>query len=547
MQTFSELKLSQGTLEAIAAMGYETPSPIQALSIPHFLAGRDLLAQARTGTGKTTAFGIPLIEATRVMPPASGASALVLVPTRELAIQVAEELGEIAKGSRVRVVAIYGGVGMGRQVEELRKPGTMVLVATPGRLLDHLRGGSARIEKTKLLVLDEADRMLDMGFLPDVERILKAVSPVRQTALFSATVPDPIRRLSQKFLRDPVPIRVETGEVSVPKAEQFKVYVEKANKSRALLALLKKETPDQVMVFTRTKHLAKRLAPALDRAGVPAVALQGNMSQSQRERAMQAFRDGTAKILVATDIAGRGIDVPETSHVVNFDLPDEPEAYVHRIGRTARMGRAGRAFTFVQSDEHHDLRTIERLTGVPMQPYDVGELPADLPPTPKHEPVGSNGQPIHNGGGRGGPRHGGHSGHGGRNQRHDGPGHHAKKAPRDDQQGGPRHPAPSEDHAQRSDRGDRFGGPGDAPRDGAPRAADPRYAPGHDPRQRPSGSRFGGRGGGSGGYGGGQGGGGQRGREQSMGSGSGTRLGDNYSSGRRSGGGGSGGRSGKRW
>jgi ATP-dependent RNA helicase RhlE len=537
MQSFSELKLSPGTLDAVTAMGYVTPSPIQALSIPHFLAGRDLLAQARTGTGKTAAFGIPLIEATRAMPPTSGASALVLVPTRELAIQVADELNDIAKGSRVRIVAVYGGVGMGRQIEELRKAGTMILVATPGRLLDHLRSGSARIEKTKLLVLDEADRMLDMGFLPDVERILKACAPVRQTAMFSATVPEPIRRLSQKFLKDPVPIRVETGEVSAPKAEQFKVYVEKANKSRALLALLKKESPDQVMVFTRTKHLAKRLAPALDRAGVPSVALQGNMSQGQRERAMQAFRDGTAKILVATDIAGRGIDVPETSHVVNFDLPDEPEAYVHRIGRTARMGRAGRAFTFVQSDEHHDLRTIERLTGVPMQPYDVGELPADLPPAPKGVPMGSNGQPIRDGG----FRHGGHSGHGGRNQRRDGPGHHAKKAPRSDQQGGPRHEGPSEHHAVRAARQDGF-----APRrDDAARAPDPRYAPGHDPKQG------GGRGGGFGQRRGGGGGGGRRddrgSREQSMGSGSGTRLGDNYSSGGSGGGRRGGGRSGRRW
>ncbi len=522
MQSFTELKLTPATLDAIAAMGYETPSPIQALSIPHFLAGRDLLAQARTGTGKTAAFGIPLLEATRAMPPTSGASALVLVPTRELAIQVADELNDIAKGSRVRIVAIYGGVGMGRQIDELRKAGTMILVATPGRLLDHLRSGSARIEKTKLLVLDEADRMLDMGFLPDVERILRAVAPIRQTAMFSATVPEPIRRLSQKFLRDPVPIRVETGEVSAPKAEQFKVYVEKANKSRALLALLKKESPDQVMVFTRTKHLAKRLAPALDRAGVPSVALQGNMSQGQRERAMQAFRDGTAKILVATDIAGRGIDVPETSHVVNFDLPDEPEAYVHRIGRTARMGRAGRAFTFVQSDEHHDLRIIERLTGVAMQAYDVGELPADLPPAPKQEPTGSNGQPFYQG------RNGGHSGHGGRNQRRDGPGHHAKKAPRSDQQGGPRHGAPSAHHAERSERRD----------DGAQRAPDPRYAAGHDPKQQGGGSRSGGRG--SGGPRGGPS------REQSMGGGSGTRLGDSYGSG--SGGGRrGGGRSGRRW
>ncbi len=543
MQSFSELKLSPSTMDALKAMGYETPSPIQALAIPHFLAGRDLLAQARTGTGKTAAFGIPLIEATRAMPPTSGASALVLVPTRELALQVTAELTELAKGTRIRVVAVYGGVGMGKQLSELRQAGTMILVATPGRLLDHLQQGSARIEKTKLLVLDEADRMLDMGFLRDVEKILRAVAPVRQTALFSATVPDEIRKLSQRFLKDPVPVKVETGELTTPLTEQFAVKVEKANKGRALLALLRKETPDQVMVFTRTKHLAKRLAPQLDKAGVRAVALQGNMSQSQRERAMDAFRSGEAKVLVATDIAGRGIDVPETSHVVNYDMPMEPEAYVHRIGRAGRMGRTGRAFTFVQSDEHHDLKVIERLTGVKMQPYDVGELPPELPTVPRGQPLGSNGQPVSQG--RGGHRHGGHSGHGGRNQRHDGPGHHAKKQPRSDQHGGDGPAQPAEHHVQRDDRaGPRHGGQ-HAPRrddrqdDGrASRAPDPRYAPGHDPKQG---------GGGRGGFGARRGGGGRRddrgSREASMGSGSGTRLGDSFSAGRK--GGRSGG--GRRW
>jgi superfamily II DNA/RNA helicase len=477
MQSFTELKLSPGTLDAIAAMGYETPSPIQAASIPHFLAGKDLLAQARTGTGKTAAFGIPLIEHARTLPERSGIVALVLVPTRELAMQVSAELTEIAKGTRIRVFYVFGGVGFGNQTRDLQNAGTAILVATPGRLLDHLKQGNARLDKVKTLILDEADRMLDMGFLPDVERILRSVPAQRQTGLFSATVPDPIRRLSQRFLKDPVSVRVETGEVSAPLAEQFKVNAEKSQKTRALLALLAKEKPDQVMVFTRTKHLAKRLAPTLERSGHKAVALQGNMSQGQRERAMAAFRSGEVKILVATDIAGRGIDVPETSHVVNYDLPDEPEAYVHRIGRTARMGRPGRAFTFVQSDQGHDLKVIERLTGVAMQGYDVGPLPAEPAAAPQNL----------------GPQ-GGHSSHrphhgGGRSS---GPGHHAKKAPtygqrRNDERGPPRHGG----SPRGPSRGPRYGGGSSGAgrssggSGGSAPARDDRYAGG----QRPESSR----------------------------------------------------------
>jgi ATP-dependent RNA helicase RhlE len=344
--------------------------------------------------------------------------------------------------------------------------GVDVLVATPGRLLDHLKQGTARLDKVKTLILDEADRMLDMGFLPDVERVLRAVPVQRQTGLFSATVPDTIRRLTQRFLKDPVSVRVETGEVSTPLAEQFKVNVEKSSKTRALLALLAKEKPEQVMVFTRTKHLAKRLAPALERSGLKAVALQGNMSQGQRERAMGAFRAGEAKILVATDIAGRGIDVPETSHVVNYDLPDEPEAYVHRIGRTGRMGRPGRAFTFVQGDQQHDLRVIERLTGVQMVAYDVGPLPAEPAAAPvNHGPQGP------------------HASH--RPYRPSGPGHHAKKAPtysqrRNDQ---PRGPPKHGGSPRGPSRGPRHGGSGGGGRSsggGAP-VRDDRYAGGQRP------------------------------------------------------------------
>ncbi|HLF15994.1 MAG TPA: DEAD/DEAH box helicase [Candidatus Thermoplasmatota archaeon] len=403
---FNELKISPGTLNAIAAMGYETPSPIQAQAIPVFLAGRDLLAQARTGTGKTAAFGIPLVEALRNHRNA-GILGLVLVPTRELAIQVSAELADLAKGAPIRIVTIYGGVGFGKQTEALRSGGTQLVVATPGRLLDLVGQGLAKLGNVKHLVLDEADRMLDMGFLPDMEKVLRLVPQQRQTGLFSATVPDPIRRLSSRFLKDPVSIRIETGATATPTAVQFKFHLEKSMKVRALLKVLADEKPEQAMIFTRTKHVAKRLARNLEAWGFPAVALQGNMSQNARERSMEAFRSGEAKLLVATDIASRGIDVVQVSHVINFDLPDEPEAYVHRIGRTARMGRTGRAFTFVQSDEQRDMRVIENLAGTRIQLLELGELPPE-PQAPK----GQSERPPN-------PGHG----------RRSGPGHHAKKQP----------------------------------------------------------------------------------------------------------------------
>ncbi|MHB8633706.1 MAG: DEAD/DEAH box helicase [Thermoplasmatota archaeon] len=378
MQNFAELKLAPGTQDAIASMGYETPSPVQALAIPPLLEGKDVLAQARTGTGKTAAFGIPIVDGLRASTVA-GVGALVLVPTRELALQVTEELARIAKGSRLKVISIYGGVGFGKQVDDLRSGGTQIVVATPGRLIDLLQQGVARLERVRILILDEADRMLDMGFLPDVERILRAVPAQRQTALFSATVPDPIRRIVTRFLRTPVNVQVEPGPTATPLCEQFKVAVAKENKTAALLAFLAQEKPERAIIFTRTKHLARRLAASLDGAGWRSVPLQGNMSQGQRERAMDAFRRGEARLLVATDVAGRGIDVPEVSHVFNYDLPDEPEAYVHRIGRTGRMGRAGRAITFVQPDQQRDLRDVERVAGSAMRgmpiPAEAGEGP----------------------------------------------------------------------------------------------------------------------------------------------------------------------------
>ncbi|HEV8359611.1 MAG TPA: DEAD/DEAH box helicase [Candidatus Thermoplasmatota archaeon] len=391
MQRFDQLPLSPSTLNAVAALGYETPTPVQAQAIAPMLQGQDLIAQARTGTGKTAAFGIPLVEAHLKARQARGVVALVLVPTRELAIQVAESITDLSKGSGLRVVTVYGGVGFNPQVEALRQPGAIALVATPGRLLDHLQQRTVRLDGVRTLILDEADRMLDMGFLPDVERVLRALPRERQTALFSATVPEPIKQLAKRFMRpDAAHVRVEAGPAATPLAEQFRIDVQKADKPRALAALLDREGPERAIVFTRTKHLARRLAQQLAKQGWEAVALQGNMSQSQRERAMGAFREGRAKVLVATDIASRGIDVVEISHVVNYDIPHEPDAYVHRIGRTARMGRTGRAFTFVQPDQAGELRDVERAAGARLQPFDVGPLPDHVPDGPAKPP-----QPFH--------------------------------------------------------------------------------------------------------------------------------------------------------
>ncbi|MBI4394088.1 MAG: DEAD/DEAH box helicase [Euryarchaeota archaeon] len=376
--TFEKLNLSPTTLNALAAMGFEDPTPVQGQSIPLLLAGRDLVAQARTGTGKTAAFGIPIIEH-HLKTRTNGVQALVLVPTRELAIQVTDELTLLAKGANLRILAVYGGVGFSGQADKLRRLESMVVVATPGRLLDHLKQRTINLERVQVLVLDEADRMLDMGFLPDVERILQSLPRKRQTSLFSATLPEPIRKLSSRFLQNPAGVRVEEGPQASPLATHYRIDVSKEQKGRALRALLEKERPERTIIFTRTKHLARRVAEHLSRGGWESVAFQGNMSQSQRERAMQSFRAGYVQVLVATDIVSRGIDIPEVSHVVNYDIPMEPDVYVHRAGRTGRMGRTGKAFTFVQPDQQRDLRDVEHAAGLRLEMYPLGELPEEGP------------------------------------------------------------------------------------------------------------------------------------------------------------------------
>ena len=367
---FNDLPIADGTKDAIAAMGYETPTPIQRDAIPHLLAGRDLIGRAQTGTGKTAAFGIPIVDSLRGER-RNDVFALVLVPTRELANQVSEVLTDIAKGSRLTIIPIFGGAGFDKQVKALRANGPKMVVACPGRLLDLHGRGEIDLDGVQDLVLDEADRMLDMGFIHDMRRILAILPRKRRTSLWSATLTSDIRRLADDLLKDPVLVQVESATTATMLTEQFVVRVEKTDKPSALLALLAIERPEKAVVFTRTKHLAKRLAGRLDATGWSSVALQGNMSQSQRERSMAAFRQGECRILVATDVAARGLDVPDVTHVVNFDIPNEPESYVHRIGRTGRNGKEGRSFTFVQSDEHTELRDVERTAGLRLQRFDL--------------------------------------------------------------------------------------------------------------------------------------------------------------------------------
>jgi ATP-dependent RNA helicase RhlE len=368
------------------------------MAIPPMLAGRDLIGQARTGTGKTAAFAVPLVERfARSGRP--GVVALVLVPTRELALQVAEESNQISRGTPMRFVPVYGGVGFKPQADAMRRAEPMVVVATPGRLLDHMMQRTVPLDGVRTLILDEADRMLDMGFLPDVEKIIRSVPPQRQTALFSATVPDEIRKLCHRFLKDPISVKVEEGPQTTLLASHFRIDVERSRKTAALTALLKKETPERAIVFTRTKHFARRLARELHERGFRVVALQGNMSQNARERAMADFRSGKASILVATDVASRGIDILEVTHVVNFDMPDEPTTYVHRVGRTGRMGRSGKAFTLVSDGDSHEVHAIEHKVGITLESYD---LPGIAQPGPRSRPSGTGGRQMHRHQGGGG-------------------------------------------------------------------------------------------------------------------------------------------------
>jgi len=341
-------------------MGYVEPTPIQAQALPPVLEGKDVMGQAQTGTGKTAVFVLPILQ--RLLNrPRKGVRALIIAPTRELAEQINMAILEMGKKTGIRSVTVYGGVGMEPQVRNLRN-GTDIVVACPGRLLDHMERRNIDLSQVEVLVLDEADRMLDMGFLPDIRRILGSVPKKRQTLLFSATLADDIRRLAHDFMHDPVIVQVGTS-APVETVSHTLYPVPQHLKTPLLIELLRKIDKRSVLIFTRTKHRAKRLGETLEGAGFRAASIQGNLSQSKRQAAMDGFRRGAYQILVATDIAARGIDVCSISHVINYDIPNTADAYTHRIGRTGRLENTGDAFTLVTSEDEGMVRTIERLLG----------------------------------------------------------------------------------------------------------------------------------------------------------------------------------------
>jgi len=358
--TFSEFNLNPRLAAGVHALGYQEPTPIQQQSIPPIMAGRDVIGLAQTGTGKTAAFALPILQHLE-NGPRGRVRALIVAPTRELAEQIHQAFDDLGSRTRLRSVAIYGGVGMGSQLQALRS-GPEVVVACPGRLLDHLRQGTISLAQVEILVLDEADRMFDMGFLPDVRRIIRAVPEKRQTLLFSATMPDDIRALARDVLQNPLTVQI--GRSAPAETVSHTLYpVPTHRKTELLIELLRTTEFQAVLVFTRTKHRAKRLAQELQRDGFRATSLQGNLSQNQRQAAMEGFRSGAYRIMVATDIAARGIDVLSISHVINYDMPDTADAYTHRIGRTGRAEQAGEAFTLFTPADVDALRAVERVLG----------------------------------------------------------------------------------------------------------------------------------------------------------------------------------------
>ena len=369
LPTFAALGLAERLLRALAAQNFETPTPIQAEAMPALLAGRDLLGVAQTGSGKTAAFGLPLLQhlsTERSRPAPFAAAALILAPTRELALQIDDSLRQFGTNLRLSRVTILGGVSRFRQVQQMRR-GADIVIGTPGRVCDLLGTGELRLDAVRHFVLDEADRMLDLGFIRDIRRVAAALPAARQTALFSATMPQTVAALADSLLRDPVRVSIAPVAATRPKIEQSVHFVAQSDKRPLLKQLLGDPAVQRAIVFTRTKHGADRVADGLEQSGESVSTIHGNKSQPQRERALARFRSGRTRVLVATDIAARGIDVSGISHVINYDLPVEPESYVHRIGRTARAGASGIAISFCDAAEHRALRAIERCTGAPIR------------------------------------------------------------------------------------------------------------------------------------------------------------------------------------
>ncbi len=359
MITFSELKLSDPVLQAISNMGFEEATPIQELTIPIAMQGKDLIGQAQTGTGKTAAFAIPLVEQFTIG--LEHIQGIVLTPTRELAVQVAEELNKIGQYKGIRTLPIYGGQDINRQIRSLKNR-PHIIVGTPGRLMDHMRRKTIRLQQIKLVVLDEADEMLNMGFVEDIETILQEIPTERQTLLFSATMPRPIQILAQRFMKDPEMVSIKGKEVTVPNIEQNYLEIPEKQKFDVLCRLLDIQSPDSAIIFGRTKRRVDEVSEALSKRGYSAEGIHGDLTQSKRDSVMRQFKEGTIEILVATDVAARGLDISGVTHVYNFDIPQDPESYVHRIGRTGRAGKTGLAVTFVTPREMNQLRNIENLT-----------------------------------------------------------------------------------------------------------------------------------------------------------------------------------------
>ncbi|MGO1069432.1 DEAD/DEAH box helicase [Lysobacter sp. CA199] len=445
--TFESLGLAPALLRALSEQNYINPTPIQAEAIPLALAGHDLLGGAQTGTGKTAAFGLPLLHRLATAQPINGPRkprVLILAPTRELALQVSDSLRGYAKYLRINVQAIFGGAGMGPQLDALRR-GVDVLVATPGRLIDHLERGSAKLDAVEVLVMDEADRMLDMGFLPAIKRILGRLPQSRQTLLFSATFEAQIKQLALEFMRNPQQVQIASNSI-VADAITHRVHpVDGGRKRDLLIQILASRPNDQVIVFGRTKHGCNRLSEQLEEAGLKSVAIHGNKSQAQRQKALRDFKANKARVLVATDVAARGLDIPSLPLVINFDLPMVAEDYVHRIGRTGRNGLTGEALSLVSPDEGGLLRQIQRILKDDIEMVSVAGFEPSRPIRMGSDAPGARrpGGPGGNNRGNNAPRKPGHRPHGKPAPRH------AHAGPKQHRGGGA---GPGAQQGQRRDR-----------------------------------------------------------------------------------------------
>jgi ATP-dependent RNA helicase RhlE len=378
---FQELGISEPILKALIAKGYTEPTPIQLKTIPTLLEGKDMLGCAQTGTGKTAAFAIPVLQLLSQSQTKGGIRGIVLTPTRELALQVSESFKDYGKNLKLKHTVIFGGVSQNKQAEEVRR-GVDIVVATPGRLLDLMNQGIVKLNKVEFLILDEADRMLDMGFIRDIRKILTQVPVKRQTLLFSATMPTEIRELANGVLKNPVYVEVAPVSTTAEKVEQSLYYVDKNSKKDLLKHLITSENIQNLLVFTRTKHGADKLSKFMNQHGIKSDAIHGNKSQNARVRALDGFKNKQVRVLVATDIAARGIDVVDLSHVVNYDLPNEPETYVHRIGRTGRAKASGAAISFCDFEERAYLKDIQRLIRMDINVNDNHPFPSSGKPSP---------------------------------------------------------------------------------------------------------------------------------------------------------------------